>query len=356
MHFLLKVVTIYVIFFVFPLATLAEFAPLKKDRRKTCNLQLSQAKRIPHQCQITTDTSSPLPVWQDRLSFHFGKLSYRDFLYLKDTYSGWSKSQSAIIYDPNKSYQLIDFLPPLIQAVNNHKFIPESTTVEPENRYLKHLTADNKKQLYMNCWGVVYEVLRAAINVRAKPAIFMGQGSIVLKQLRNNSHHLLSLSEPQDFPIPNQFMQPGNIILITHTSSTREEYLDHVAIAIDDGIYFEKAGTGAEVPIRIIDEATLRKIWVEGVFQYEVRRLNLDAILPHPQKVFSPNAPTIKQELNLDSLIPLQTNQNTTVMWEKEENSITTVSWFHLINTLPISVDAMGITKLKPKTYQRFLQ
>ena len=43
-------------------------------------------------------------------------------------------------------------------------------------------------------------------------------------------------------------------------------------------------------------------------------------------------------------------------MWEKEEDSITTVSWFHLINTLPISVDATGITKLKPKTYQRFLQ
>lgn len=354
MYFLLKLLLISGVLVLIPKPSLAEFVPLRKDQTKSCNLQLAEAENIPHNCQIITDTSNSLEVWQDRLSFHFGKISQSEFNQLKETYSGWSKSPSIVPYNPNRSYQLIDFLPTLIQALNSHRFIPESTIAKSQDRYLKQFPSSKKKQLYMNCWGVVYEVLRAAINPQAQPAIFMAQGSQILKQLRDNSQQLLVLSEPE-FPLPPQSIKPGDVILITHTSSTGQEYLDHTAIAIADGIYFEKAGTGANVPIRIIDEATLLKIWIPGVFRYEVRRLKQDAKLPHSQKVFSLNSPVIEQEFSLLKELPLKIRNQTSIMWEEEEKNLATTSWFHLITTLPISSDITGKASLSPQLYQPLL-
>jgi len=139
----------------------------------------------------------------------------------------------------------------------------------------------------MNCWKLVYEVLKGTINPVAKPSIFMGQGSIMLELFRANSDRLFSKSELEQSSLSAIDNKPGDIILVMHTSSSRHEYLEHIAIAIDDGIYFEKAETGESVPIRIIDRQTLTQIWQPGVFDYEVRRLKPDAVLPHPQRVFS---------------------------------------------------------------------
>lgn len=73
-----KVFFIYGIFLLIPKIALAEFAMLKSDRTSSCSLQLNEARNIPHQCQVTTDNSISLKVWQNRLSFHFGKLSERE--------------------------------------------------------------------------------------------------------------------------------------------------------------------------------------------------------------------------------------------------------------------------------------
>ena len=259
MEFLFKVFFVSCILLLIPKTSKAEFVRLKNDETKSCSFELSEARNIEHQCLVTTDETSPLKFWENRLSFDFGKISEQDFIYLKNTYSGWSKSQTAVSYDKNKSYQLIDFLPPLIQALDSHRFIPEETLLRSEAEDVgKLLSASDevKKYLYMNCWGLVYEVLRAAQHSQVEPTIFMAQASLMLSQLRNNSDRLLTLREPFQFPIPNKLSKPGDIILVMHRSSAGYEYLDHIAIAIDDGLYFEKAGTGEDVPIRIIDEAT----------------------------------------------------------------------------------------------------
>ena len=329
-----------------PRTSHAEFAPLQEDDIKPCKLQLSQAKHIPHRCNVISDRTSDLKVWQGRLSFDFGKLSKAEFQQLKNIYGGAYKSKSLVYYNPSKHYQLIDFLPPIIQALNNHRFIPESTVVKSEK--------DLSQQLYMNCWGVVYEVLRSATDPLAKPSLFMGQGSIMLDLLRDNSARLLTFNEPNFF-IADSKTEPGDIVLIMHTSSTNYQYLDHIAIAIDDGIYFEKAGTGADVPIRIIDEATLRQIWQPGVFDYEIRRLKPNAKLPHPQTIFSLNAPEIQSKFSDFNELPVNIANSTSIMWEEEAKDINTSSLFHLVNTLPIYLNNTGKANLASKLYQQLL-
>lgn len=342
----LKVFFFYGIFLLIPKVALAEFALLKSDRVKSCSVELALAKNIPYQCRVTTDASIPLEVWQERLSFHFGKLSQADFIFLQNTYGGWSQSPSSVVFDRHKSYRLIDFLPPLIQAFNEHRFIPEETRFKQD-------TTDLTKYLYMNCWGLIYEVLRAAKNPQAQPTIFMGQASLMLAQLRHNSDKLLTLSEPSEFPLPGRLSKPGDIILITHKSSTGDEYLDHIVMVIDDGIYFEKAGTGADVPIRLIDEATLLQIWQPGVFRYELRRMHQNVSLPHPQAIFSLDSPAVREKF---PTIPLAIDKNTTILWEVEEESRSTISWFYLINLPPLSLDNTGKAKLAPKLYQPLLR
>lgn len=322
-----------------PQPALSEFVSIQKHKTRSCKIKLSAVINIPHTCTEIIDQDNPLEVWQNQLSFDFGRISRPEFNQLQKIYSGWSRSESSVYYDQNKSYKLIDFLPPIIQALNSHRFIPESA---------------NGKQLYMNCWGLIYEILRAAKDPEAKPAIFMAQGSMMLDLLRDQSNPVITLLEPEDFPISKNITQPGDILLAMHKSSTGKEYLDHIAIAIDDGVYFEKAGTGADVPIRIIDEVTLRKIWQPGVFNYELRRLKPDAVFPHPQDIFSLNSSEIKRKFPLTSAV-LNNSKNITVMWEEEQQETTTSSWFHLIDRLPLNIDMTGMARLKPESYSLFL-
>ena len=359
MHFLFKLLFIYAIFLLMPKTSKAEFVLLKDDQTKSCSLQLFEARKIQHQCRVTTDESSPLEVWKNRLSFHFGKISEQDFIFLKNTYSGWSSSQTNVSYDKNKSYQLVDFLPPLIQVLNGHRFIPEETALESKDWYflelLSSLQADLKKYLYLNCWGVVYEVLRAARNPQAEPLIFMAQASKMLSQIRNNSDLLWTLQEPSEFPISGALSKPGDIILIMHQSLTGYEYLDHIAIVIDDGVYFEKAGTGEDVPIRIVDEETLRRIWQPGVFRYELRRLHQNALLPHPKEVFSLNSSEIKKQFFPLAEVPLNIRKNTSITWDMESKSLSSISWFYMIDISPLLRDNTGKTRLTEKLYQPLL-
>ncbi len=337
----------------------AEFARLQDDQIEPCSFQLFEARNIEHQCLIITDEASPLEFWKNRLSFHFGKISEQDFIALKNTYSGWSSSQTSVDYDKNKSYQLIDFLPPLIQALNGHRFIPEETTLKSQDWDLvAHLSSSQnelKKYLYINCWGLIYEVLRAAKHSQAEPTIFMAQASVMLSQLRKNSDLLLSLPEPSEFPIPKASSKPGDIILVMHQSLAGYEYLDHIAIAIDDGIYFEKAGTGEDVPIRIIDEETLVKIWPPGVFRYELRRLHQDAVLPHPQEIFSLKASEIKDQFFPLTEVPLNMSKDTSITWDVESKSLSSIFWFHMIDLAPLSRDETEKARLTDKLYQPLL-
>lgn len=351
MHFFLKSLVFFSLSLLLSKPTQAEFVTLGEDNKQSCVFKLKRAKNIANQCQVITDARNPLKVWQERLSFQFGRLSTTEFNYLINTYGDWSESKTSVTYDQDRNYQLIDFLPPIVQALEGHRFVPESHKLRSQVANVKGFPADMQQQLYMNCWGLVYEVLRMAQDSQAQPAIFMGQGSIMLDLLRNNSEQLIALQEPED-NIPQSITKPGDMMLIMHRSSTGHEYLDHVAIAIDDGIYFEKAGTGAEVPIRIIDEKTIRQIWQPGVFSYELRRPIPNTVFPDIQTAFSLKSPKIKQKFTQLNKISNSIAENTTIMWEEEATKLQTSSLFAIINPLPTYIDVLGKARLTPGLYK----
>jgi hypothetical protein len=80
-------------------------------------------------------------------------------------------------------------------------------------------------------------------------------------------------------------IQPGDVLLVYHRHGT-QQYLDHTAIAIDQQIIFEKAGTGDAVPYRLIDLDTIRRIWNPQIFIHEWRRPMRRQRLPHPLQQF----------------------------------------------------------------------
>lgn len=104
-----SVFCITLILLLLPKTAKAEFVKLRDDKTKSCSLKLTEAKKIPHQCLITTDQSSPLEFWENRISFDFGKISEQDFIFLKNTYSGWSNQQTSVSYDPNKPLSTCGF-------------------------------------------------------------------------------------------------------------------------------------------------------------------------------------------------------------------------------------------------------
>ena len=375
MSFFFKVLVIYLIALVVPKVARAEFVPLGSDRTETCTLKLTEAEGIPHQCLTIKDLSSPLEVWQSRLSFDFGQLSQTDFNKLQTIYGRWSQQKSLVTYHPQQSYQLIDFLPPLVQALNSHRFVPEVTKLKLTKKQNSH-SLDNAKQteekfldlkpsLYLNCWGLTYEIWRAAKQANSKPTLFMAQSSLMLEQIQRNSVKVLSLEKSDQLPIPGVITQPGDLILIWHRSKSGNIYLDHTAIAVADGVYFEKAGTGENVPIRLIDQATMLKIWSPEVFNYEIRRLKNTGSLPQPRQVFSLDSPEIKSKFAELKNISSEISKDISIAWDLElENlglkdleldSLQAISWFHLIDLQSFTFDETGRAKLNKQVYQPLL-
>ena len=368
MSFFLKVLVIYTIALVIPKVARAEFVPLRSDRTETCELKLSEVREIPHQCLVIKDLSKPLEVWQSRLAFDFGQLSQTDFKKLQTIYGGWSHQKSRVTYHLQQSYQLIDFLPPLVQALNSHHFIPEVNELKleqtPKNSLAikePHQSLEIKPSLYLNCWGITYEIWRAAKQPNNKPTLFMAQSSLMLEQIQLNSIKILSLDKSGQSVIPGLITQPGDLILIWHRSKSGNIYLDHTAIAVADGIYFEKAGTGADVPIRLIDQATLLKIWSPKIFNYEIRRLKKTRSLPQPRTVFSLKATEIKTKLTELKNTPPEISQNLSIAWDLELKdwnlkNLQTISWFHLIDLESLGIDSRGRAKLSEQVYQPLLK
>ncbi len=354
----------------------AEFTPLNNDDRTSCELKLANAESILHHCEFIEDQSLPLAVWQQRLSFTFGQLSLDEFNHLKSVYGDWSRSQSEVTYSPTKSYELMDFLPPLIQALNGHRFIPESVPLTEKeqnsiNKFIKFFDRQSslnkcqsencqpEKHLYFNCWGLVYEIWRMASGVNSpnEPILFMGQSSVIFDYFRSESQLLSRWETPEEFLRANQLMQTGDLLLIWHESKAGYQYLDHVAIVIDKGIYFEKAGAGEHVPIRMIDEETLHKTWPTGVFTYELRRMKQEVVLPESQKLFSLDSDKVQNQLleTNDLFSTNQESQNITISWEIEAKDSPSWLWFDSI-AMPIIINSKNDRfQLSPSLYKKIM-
>ena len=229
-------------------------------------MQLSGAQGIPHTCRLYRDANAKLPVWEQALGFEFGRLTYPQWRQLVIAYGAWHNRRNLASYDRDRNYALIDFMPPMIQSFNRHRFHEQDLTPSPPQPLSPR---PSRTKLATNCWGTLYEILRLAKQFKPPaPTLFVTDSHPMLKVLRQHSTEIEGKT------------RPGDIVLVYHQHGNRQ-YLDHSALIVDQHLFFEKAGSGNHVPYRFIDRATLKRIWNPQIYTFEYRR-------PHPQHQWQP--------------------------------------------------------------------
>lgn len=259
--------------FIFSLGTrpvIAAFEPIVPTQIEKCSVHPPRLQGIPFECVRWVDSTNPFAFWQSGLAFRLGQISRPTWQTLMRRYGGWHNPQALPPYDPHRFYTLTDFMPPLIQSLDQHRFVGQTYAL-PDLPSPVHVVA--------NCWGTLYEILRSAHRSSASPMVlFAAEPGSMFALLRRISGPV------SDTP------QPGDLLLMSHRRG-EHEYLDHTLLVIDQGLFFEKAGAGDRVPYRFVDLPTLQSVWNSAIFTYEYRRPVLSRrTLPAPQAYFAARA------------------------------------------------------------------
>jgi hypothetical protein len=247
----------------------AEFRKITYHRSERCAVTLPSVSGVAYRCRRWLDETAKLTVWQSALGFEFGSLSRQTWQSLMQIYTRWHNWRLLPPYDASRHYELLDFMPPTIQALDRHRFIGQ------KQMWANH-GQPQSVQLVGNCWGTAYEILRLAKKTEVEsPVLFAAAATPMLKTLEMTS-----------VPVSATQARAGDLLLLSHHHGDRI-YLDHVALVIDQGLFFEKAGSGDDVPYRFVDIATLKQTWNPAIFAYSVRRPLPQRNLPHPTTTFS---------------------------------------------------------------------
>lgn len=234
-----------------------------------------------------------LPSFSLSLDAEFGPLDTITFLGLQEMFGSWSETKSKVKWIEGEKYTLLDFLPPLCQAVNGLYFKSSRkklsglpSFVGGPNEMAKMRT-EQEVLLTTNCWGFAWEVLYQADNAdvsnmqisTADPQsawrAFTNPNFFYLVQTSRTNSKLLT-----DAAARNKFLKGGDTLLIWHQIPGQSLYLDHVAILIDDDLYYEKSGSGDNVPFRLGTWDMITANFPPGIFYWEWRRLIRNRIVP----------------------------------------------------------------------------
>jgi hypothetical protein len=273
----------------------SEFRAIVPSRVESCSFKLTEANGIPHRCLRAINERAKLAVWGSALSFDFGRLQRWQWQKLARAYASWHNPNHLSPYDANRHYNLMHFMPPLIQALDQHQFHTQHQRFGGISLATANSAAGSaplQASLATNCWGLLYEILRLAQLPQVEPGVvFMTGIHPMLDLLRQHSSWVEGTHKP------------GDIVLIYHRYGQRD-YLDHTVLVVDKNLYFEKAGSGDEVPYRLIDGDTLRKIWHPDVYTFESRRPRSDIRLQQPHRQFSLNNPkTIPADASIPAVL-----------------------------------------------------
>lgn len=199
----------------------------------------------------------------------FDKLTEGQYKLLMDHYGG----QGFVPYDPNREFELIDFLPPKMQAYVDHWLI---STQQVDARVPQDWQSPYQPEepiatgATMNCWTTSFEMLREWgkpwTSSEGKIAYFgpldaetlltKNAGAIDLQQLLPRTHWEISKLAER-----NLGRKPGDLLHIR----TKFSYIGpaHTALWIDDDLYFEKTNSYSDDPIRLAFYADVVKPYLE---------------------------------------------------------------------------------------------
>ncbi|WP_010475587.1 hypothetical protein [Acaryochloris sp. CCMEE 5410] len=306
----------------------SEFRKIPVTSVESCSIRLAGAEEIPHTCRLYRDANAKLPVWEAALGFEFGRLTYRQWERLVTTYAAWHNRRNLADYDRDRNYNLMDFMPPIMQAWNRHRFHEQEVTTSPSSS--RQPQSRSATRLAANCWGTLYEILRLAKQDNPPaPTLFVTDSHPMLQLLRQRSMKI------QAHP------QTGDIVLVYHQHGNRT-YLDHVALAVDQQLYFEKAGAGDDVPYRLIDHQTLEQIWNPDIYTFEYRR-------PYSQQQWQPPEQVFGQEEN-PYMVYGHSSTQPRASKDSSPNLPAQMTYFAM-KQLPAFVNIKGRFRLSPKAY-----
>lgn len=186
------------------------------------------------------------------LKVHLGRLSEEQFNALKARY--WNLSE--VSYSAQRNYELMDFLPPLMQAVDSLQLHPSFVDINwptPEQivddggveiqDLIRWSTEKAKAPVLTNCWGTTISILRDMhFKTRELETGWLSRVAVAQR-----------LSDPQSFDeiLPGK-IRFGDIMLIHKKDDYRgETYVQHAALIIEPGLIFEKTDSGADDAFRL---------------------------------------------------------------------------------------------------------
>lgn len=261
----------------------AAFREIKVLKKEAIDLRLNAVKDCPdpeisaisyQACRMSGDAPDP-GVKAPIISIEFPVLTLKQFLFLKEKYGN---GLSDIQYQEGEIYHLEDFLPPVMQALINRRFLPEYRAGD----------ADFQRLLYTNCYITAYAVTLAmaadgpgkndlpvftASHDRMK-AVF--EDETLFERLPRKT--LTNIFEPD--------AKFGDIILHKMRGGMRG-FLDHVRIYIDKNLYFEKTGPSENDAYAL---TYFPSYLVTGSHDFEYIRPRKAAMLPLPRNAFRETA------------------------------------------------------------------
>lgn len=230
--------------------------------------------------------AASLPNFALSLNTDFGALDESSFNAFQTAYCAWSETKSRVTWKEGRTYTLLDFLPPVMQAVSGLHFRSSRTPQLSLPFFVGDRVQECSEQevlLTSNCWGFAWEVLFQADNADTRAlTISTADPTSAWRAFTGPGFDLIQSSRSQpklmtDSDVRNKNIQGGDVLLIWHenpsTVSGQDLYLDHVATVIDSDVYFEKSGSGDKVPFRVVTWEGLTANFPPSVFFWEWRRL-----------------------------------------------------------------------------------
>lgn len=219
------------------------------------------------------------------LKIQFPSLTQEQFRKLAQDFKN-----TTLEYKSGQSYTLEQFLPPFVQALNNRQFKPVlekyawpdfsvNVGVDEDSVELEDLRrfADMETPLgtYINCWTTVYEFLRTWSTGDKTVDVTWLSRSTATYALMESHGRKLNAKERRQF---------GDVLIFSSFDDGPGEYLiQHAAIFVMPGLYFEKTDTDQDNSFRFVLEKDLLAKYKE-ILPKKSRsahyRLKTGAVLP----------------------------------------------------------------------------
>lgn len=253
--------------------------------RKAGDIPYSVVRRVPKYSEedLEDDTNDPMSNDGVYYDITFGKLTKDQFETLQRVYH---KNPSAT-YSSAREYALEDFMPPQIQALKGLRF--ESEEIDSE---IPFPSADGRPRTFIlnalsNCWNAAYEVVR---DDPSKTYLYYVDSKVADSVLHDERYStVVKTFNFNDWTSPaaaenrNAGLEPNDIILV-YGKSIWGEGLQHVAVFLDNDLYFEKTGPDRLMNYRFAPFSDIAETYSEySNTRVEVRRFKRGVLPPAPE-------------------------------------------------------------------------